>query len=80
MKIKEFNDIKEFASQKTINKLIYSNMTYEEKKELKDYIYHNLSDRVDKKDLIWEFLNEPMDSEYYIYTAVMLGSYARRKK
>lgn len=79
MKIKEFKNIKEFAEQKTINKLIYSNMTYNEKKELKDYIYHYLEDKTDKKDLIWEFLNEPIDSEYYIYTAVMLGSYARRK-
>lgn len=79
MKIKEFNNIKEFASDKTINKLIFSNMTYQEKRELKRYIYNHLEDRVEKKDLIWEYLNEPIDSEYYIYTAVMLGSYSRRK-
>lgn len=79
MKIKEFNNIKEFADQKTINKLIYSSMTRCEKRELKNYIYYKLNDRLDKKDLIWEYLNEPIDSEYYIYTAVMLGSYSRRK-
>ena len=80
MKIKEFNNIKEFAEQKTINKLIYSNMTYQEKKELRDYIYHYLDEKQEKnKDLIWEFLNEPMDSEIYLYSTIILGSYARRK-
>ncbi len=79
MKIKEFKTIKEFAEQKTINKLIYSNMTYDEKRELKRYVYYIFEDKKDRQDLIWEFLNEPIDSEYYIYTAVMLGSYARRK-
>lgn len=79
MEIKRFNNIKEFANDKTINKLIYTNMTYFEKKELKNYIYYTLQEKMDKKDLIWEFLNEPIDSDYYIYTAIILGSYSRRK-
>ena len=80
MEIKRFNNIKEFADQKTINKLIYSNMTYFEKKALKNYIYYELQEKNDKRDLIWEYLNEPIDSEYYIYTAVMIGSYSGGKR
>ena len=80
MEMNNFNNIKEFAENKTINKLIYSNMDYNSKKALKKYIYQILLEKPDKKDIMWEFLNEPIDSETYMYCSLMLSSYTRRKK
>ena len=75
-----FNDIKEFAEHKTINKTIYTNMSYKEKRKLKYYIYHSLKERNSQKDLIWEYLNEPIGSDYFIYTSLVLNSIKRSKK
>ena len=80
MNIKKFKNIKEFAEQKTINKIIYNNMSYEEKRKLKFFIYYFLKEDEKKKDIIWEYLNEPIGSDSYIYTSVMLNSYSRRNK
>lgn len=79
MEIKRFKDIKEFAEEKTINRLIYDTMSYEEKRKLKFYIYYFLKEKEQKKDIIWEYLNEPIGSDSYIYTSIMLSSYNRRK-
>ena len=80
MNIKKFKNIKEFAEQKTINKIIYNNTSYEEKRKLKFFIYYFLKEDEKKKDIIWEYLNEPIGSDSYIYTSVMLNSYSRRNK
>ena len=80
MEIKRFTNIKEFANEKTLNKTIYSNMSYKEKRKLKYYIYHSLKERNSQKDLIWEYLNEPIESDYFIYTSLVLNSIKRSGK
>lgn len=80
MKMKGFKNIEEFAENKTINKLIYADMDNISRRELKFYIYKVLEDKQEKKDIIWEYLNEPIDSEAYLYSSIMLGQYLRRKK
>lgn len=79
MEIKKFSNIKEFAEEKTVNKMIYTNMSYKEKRKLKLYIYHSLKERNSQKDLIWEYLNEPIGSDYFIYTSIVLNSVKRRR-
>lgn len=74
MKIREFNNIREFAKDRKLNRLIYTTMTYYEKVELKQYIY-NLKERQNRKDIIWEYLNEPLESEYHVYISIILAGY-----
>ena len=79
MKIREFNNIREFAKDRKMNRIIYSMLTYEEKVELKRYIY-DLKERNNRKDLIWEYLNEPIESDYFIYVSLVLKSYEGENK
>lgn len=51
-------------------------MNYYEKRELKNYIYA-LKERNNRKDLIWEYLNEPFESEYFMDISIILASYIR---
>ena len=78
MEIRKFENIREFAREKKINRLIYTTMTYEQKKELKRYIY-NLKERTCRKDLMWEYLNEPLDDEYFVTISIILRGYEREK-
>ena len=75
----KFNNLKEFAEHRKINKAIYGCMCYEEKKELKHWVYDILKERKDKKDMIWEYLNEPFDSEDYIRISLVLREIGRKK-
>lgn len=75
----KFDNIKEFAEHRKVNKAIYGCMTYQEKKDLKFIVYNVLSERKDKKDLIWEYLNEPMDSEDFVRVSITLREYGRKK-
>lgn len=79
MKIKEFDNIKEFAKERKINRIIYRTMSYEERKELKEYIYA-LKERTNRKDLMWEYLNEPIDTDYFVSISIILGGYVRNDK
>lgn len=79
MEIRKFENVKEFAKDRKLNRLIYSTMTYEEKVALKKYVY-GLKERQNRKDLIWEYLNEPLGTDYYIYVSLVLKSYVRSKK
>lgn len=79
MKIREFNNIREFAKDRKMNRIIYSMLTYEGKVELKKYIY-GLKERNNRKDLIWEYLNEPIESDYFIYVSLVLKSYEGENK
>lgn len=76
MKIKEFSNIREFAEERKLNRIIYKTMDYEERKELKEYIYA-LKERNNRKDLMWEYLNEPFESEYFMDISIILASYIR---
>lgn len=75
----KFNNIKEFAQHRKINKAIYGGMTYQQKKELKHQVYDIMEERKDKKDMIWEYLNEPMDSEDFIRISILLREIGRKK-
>lgn len=79
MKIKKFSNIREFAKERKLNRIIYRTMNYEERKELKKYIYA-LNEKTNRKDLMWEYLNEPMDSEYFVSISIILGGYVRNDK
>ena len=78
MEIRKFKNLVEFAEEKTLNRTIYSNMSYKEKRKLKYYIYHSLKERNSQKDLIWEYLNEPIESDYFIYTSIILNGITKR--
>ena len=73
----KINDIKEFAKHKSLNRAIYSSMSYNEKRKLKFYLYYVIKMRDDKKDIIWKFLNEPIETEEYIYSSLYLSKYGR---
>lgn len=79
MRIKEFSNIREFAGERKLNRIIYRTMSYEERKELKEYIY-NLKERNNRKDLMWEYLNEPMDTDYFVSISIILGGYVKNDK
>lgn len=55
-------------------KSLYVNLSVEEKRIYKMYVYSNrlLSDK--KVDKVWEYLNEPFGSVYYV-SYEMLGEY-----
>lgn len=73
----KINNINEFAKNKNINKIIYKSMCYNKKRKLKFYIYYVMKLEEEKKDLIWRFLNEPLESDEYIYSSLMLNKYRR---
>lgn len=75
----KINDINEFAKNRKINKIIYMSYTYEQKRRLKFYVYYQMKEKEEKKNLIWEYLNEPLDSQDYIITSIMLSKYGRGK-
>lgn len=55
-------------------KALYVNLTVDEKRVYKMYVYSNrlLNDK--KVDKVWEYLNEPFGSVYYV-SYEMLGEY-----
>lgn len=73
----KFNNYKEFVEHRKINKVIYNCMEYNEKRILKNKIYYLLTDRKDKKDMIWEYLNEPIESEDFIRISILMREYWR---
>lgn len=79
MKMREFKNISEFAEYRKINRIIYKMMTYDEKVELKKYVY-DLKERNNRKDLIWEYLNEPLETDYFVYISIVLKGYDRSDK
>ena len=46
----------------------------------KDITYYILEDRNDKKNMIWEYLNEPMESEDFIRISLIMNEYWRENK
>jgi hypothetical protein len=71
----KIDNINEFARHKSLNRAIYSSMNYDEKKKLKFYLYYVIKIDEDKKDLIWKFLNEPIESEDYMRSVLILNKY-----
>lgn len=73
----KIDNINEFAKHKSLNRAIYSSMRYDEKRKLKFYLYYVIKMKDDKKDIIWKFLNEPIETEEYIYSSLYLSKYGR---
>lgn len=57
----------------------YKTMTYREKLALKHYLYSITIITTMHKDLIWEYLNEPIGSEYYVSNSQLGRQYMRAK-
>lgn len=74
----KIDNINEFARHKSLNRAIYSSMSYDEKRKLKFYLYYVIKINEDKKDLIWKFLNEPIESEDYMSSVLILNKYGRK--
>lgn len=74
----KIDNISEFVRHKSLNRAIYSSMNYDEKRKLKFYLYYVMKLEEEKKDLIWRFLNEPIESEDYIYSTLILNKYGRK--
>lgn len=73
----KFDNYREFVEHRKINKVIYNCINYKEKRILKNRIYYILEDRNDKKNLIWEYLNEPIGSEDFIRISIIMSEYWR---
>lgn len=61
-----FIGFRDFYKRSRHIKQIYHTLTLEEKWTYKYYVYSNSLIPVDKLDLIWEYLNELDNSDYYI--------------
>ena len=64
--VMKFIDYKDFYDKRCIIKDSFNDLSYIEKKAYKMYVYSNVIEREFKLDKIWEYLNEPCDSEFYI--------------
>lgn len=79
MEYKGFKNIEEFAKDRLIYKTMYNELSLYEKQDLKKYVY-GMDGKEFYKDIIWEYLNEPLDSAYYINTTIVLSKFSGRKK
>ena len=61
-----FIGFKDFYKRSRKIKNLYSKMSLNEKWIYKYYVYSNRLISVDNLDLIWEYLNEPKNSEFYV--------------
>lgn len=61
-----FIGFKDFYKRSRKIKILYSKMSLNEKWVYKYYVYSNRLISVDNLDLIWEYLNEPKGSEFYV--------------
>lgn len=57
----------------------YKTMSYYQKLSLKRYLYSITIITTPHKDLIWEYLNEPLGSEYYVSNNRLRENYMRAK-
>ena len=61
-----FNNYKEFYDKRKFIRFNYKFLSVAKKRNYKDFVYStNLKDYF--KDRIWEYLNEPLISPYYVY-------------
>lgn len=57
----------------------YKTMNYYQKLSLKRYLYSITIITTQHKDLIWEYLNEPLDSIFYVSNNKLRKQYLRAK-
>lgn len=61
-----FIGFKDFYKRSRKIKKIYDSLSLEDKWTYKYYVYSNALVSQNRLDLIWEYLNEPENSEYFI--------------
>ena len=61
-----FIGFKDFYKNSRRIKKIYDTLSLDEKWVYKYYVYSNRLISVDNLDLIWEYLNEPKNSDFYV--------------
>lgn len=69
-----FIDFKDFYDRCEIIKDYFDDLSLKDKYTYKMYIYSNRLIKEYKLDKIWEFLNEPFGSAYYV-SSDMLGAW-----
>ena len=75
----QFIGIKDFYTKSRIVKLIYEDLTLQEKWEYKYYIYARPFLKDYFKDVIWEYLNEIEGSPYHL-DQIQLWGISRKSK
>lgn len=61
-----FIGFKDFYKRSRKIKSMYDRLSLEEKWTYKYYVYSNALVSQNRLDLIWEYLNEPENSEYFV--------------
>ena len=61
-----FIGFKDFYKRSRKIKSMYDKLSLEEKWTYKYYVYSNALVSQNRVDLIWEYLNEPENSEYFV--------------
>ena len=69
-----FYTFKDFYANAKRIKIKYEKLSYYDKRIYKMYVYSNRSLRDSLADKVWEYLNEPFGSFYYV-SYEMLGVY-----
>lgn len=69
-----FFNFKDFYERKDIIKTSFNMLSLREKQIYKMYVYSNRLISESTLNKIWEYLNEPFGSAYYV-SGVMLGAY-----
>lgn len=62
----EFNTFNDFYKNRYIIKEVYDSLSNYDKSIYKMYVYSNRVIKYDKLHKIWEYLNEPFGSFYYV--------------
>lgn len=74
-----FKTFRTFYKNRQIVRQIYEKLDMKSKLELKRYIYSNTLIIPYHKDLIWEYLNEPKGSPFYVFNNTLRKQYGKAK-
>ena len=67
-----FNNYAEFFNKRKKIRVYYRLLTFDEKREYKNFVYSsNLKEYI--KDKIWEYFNENKISPYYVFDYELIG-------
>lgn len=74
-----FISYRTFYKNRHLIKDIYINSTTKQKQHIKRYLYSIAIIKPYHKDIIWEYLNEPIDSDYYVSNNTLRKEYRKAK-
>lgn len=74
-----FISYRTFYKNRHIIKDIYNKSTIKQKIQFKRYLYSITIIKPFHKDIIWEYLNEPIGSEYYVSNNRLRKEYRKAK-